>query len=173
VVPRRASLDEALSHLETPWATSPFAEASRELLLVGRKSISKQLKDYDLRAEELAAEDDASWVVTHGEPHGANFVTTASGEMHLIDWDTVCLAPRERDTWLIVGDSPDALRAYQLAAGPYTPDRDLMDFFALRWLVADLAVYVRRLYQPHTGSDDDKRALDALTNYIVPALTAR
>jgi spectinomycin phosphotransferase len=46
-------------------------------------------------------------VLTHGEPHPANLLS-AGGSLLLIDWDTVGLAPPERDLSLIIGEAGEA-----------------------------------------------------------------
>ena len=66
-------------------------------------------------------------VITHGEPHPANLML-AAGRLALIDWDTVALAPPERDVSLIITGTEGADR-YQEAAGrdstpPYSPSTD-------------------------------------------------
>ena len=44
---------------------------------------------------------DCLWVVTHGEPHPVNVMQTDAGRV-LIDWDTVAIAPPERDLWMVI-----------------------------------------------------------------------
>ena len=39
--------------------------------------------------------------MTHGEPHAGNVMRTDEGRL-LVDWDTVALAPPERDLWMLV-----------------------------------------------------------------------
>src|SRR5438552_3569247 len=46
-------------------------------------------------------------VITHGEPHPANLMSVG-GRLALIDWDTVGLAPPERDVSLIAAGPADA-----------------------------------------------------------------
>ena len=42
-------------------------------------------------------------VVTHGEPHPGNVLRMQAGGLRLVDWDTVRLAPPERDLWMVFG----------------------------------------------------------------------
>jgi thiamine kinase-like enzyme len=65
-------------------------------------------------AEQVGALSTA-WVVTHGEPHPANVIRTPGG-LKLIDWDTVQLAPAERDLWMVAGPSGDDFDRYCRAA---------------------------------------------------------
>ena len=93
------------------------------------------------RLDQLVRYLDASdvpLVVTHGEPHSGNIVRTAGGFV-LVDWDTVGLAPRERDLWLVGGG-----------------DLQLCELYRLRWRLDDLSWAVSMLH------DDPDVALTAL-----------
>ena len=71
--------------------------------------------DFD-RLVEATAPARAHPVITHGEPHPAN-VMSADGRLILIDWDTVALAPPERDVALVVSASDEGIDRYQQATG--------------------------------------------------------
>jgi spectinomycin phosphotransferase len=71
------------------------------------------LNHYDRLVEAVMASD-VPWVLSHGEEHSANVIETPDGRWHLIDWDTVRLAPAERDLEGFVVDGaiePEVLRA--------------------------------------------------------------
>ena len=63
-------------------------------------------------------------VVTHGEPHGGNFLHTGGG-LRLADWDTVALASPERDLWLFEDDGAGNWGVYVERTG-YAPSRDAL-----------------------------------------------
>ena len=95
-------------------------------------------------ADRLSAEAQTrggSWVVTHGEPHAANVIQTSEGRV-LVDWDTVAIAPPERDLWMLV-DRGDPGDLYVRATGRPINDAAL-DFFRLAWDLGDLAEYLSR-----------------------------
>ena len=83
----------------------------------------------------------------------------------LVDWDTVALAPPERDLWMLVGDTGDEATAYADATG-YQPDEVALDFFRLRWDLADLAAFTRVLRSPHRESEDTVKAYNGLTKCV-------
>ena len=66
----------------------------------------------------------------------------------LIDWDTVALAPPERDLWMVLGDSENDPTSYTDATG-HEPDGVAMDFFRLTWDLSDLADFLEVLRSPH------------------------
>ena len=62
------------------------------------------LRTYEDLARRVASREDR-FVITHGEPHAANAITAPSG-LVLVDWDTVLLAPPERDLWDMAEHEP-------------------------------------------------------------------
>jgi spectinomycin phosphotransferase len=164
-IPNWRDLDEALSDLTQPWTGGPYAERTRLALADARPAIEAQLARY-ARLTESVASSSQGWVVTHGEPHRANFIRSSDGTLHLIDWDTVRLGPRERDLWIVAGDDSDALAAYCTTAREYSPQPDAMALFELRWPLADVCVYVRRFRQPHGTSDDDEASWQELQHCL-------
>jgi spectinomycin phosphotransferase len=80
----------------------------------------------------------------------------------LVDWDTVALAPPERDLWML-GHSADELAAYADATG-HEIDQGALDFFRLAWDLNDVAESLNVLRSPHGESEDTAWAYDALTS---------
>jgi spectinomycin phosphotransferase len=85
----------------------------------------------------------------------------------LVDWDTVSLAPPERDLWLVV-DTPDEAARYEDATGRAV-DAAALAFFRLTWDLKDLAEYLKLLRTPHTASEDTRRALTGIVNCVTGA----
>lgn len=153
VIPCWSALTGALDDLARPWTGGPYAERTRMLLTDTQQSIRARRDRYDALAAELAASADA-WVVTHGEPGSANVIRTRGGSMHLIDWDTVAVAPRERDLVHILDGSAEVLAAYQRTAGPVTPRPAALELFTLWWALADICEFVQLFRHPHEDSAD-------------------
>ena len=160
-------MERVLDDLERPWESGPYAGRARSLLRESRSAILAAFTSYDRRAQALSA--DSRWVVTHGEPHSANFLVRHDSDLLLIDWDTVLLASPERDLWTIVGNDPAALASYQATTAGYTPDPGAMELFRIRWQLADLAVYVRSFRGPHGDSFDEQLAWRELQECVSEA----
>jgi spectinomycin phosphotransferase len=152
-IPGRAALMSALDELGRPWTGGPYAERTRTLLLETRHSLRVRFDRYDGLTATLEAAAEP-WVVTHGEPHSANVIRTPHGAVHLIDWDTVALAPRERDLAHFLDGSAEVLAAYRSTAGPVTPAPAGLELFALWWALAEVCGYVSLFRQPHPDSAD-------------------
>ncbi|HEY3562697.1 MAG TPA: phosphotransferase [Kribbella sp.] len=163
-VPGRDALLDALANLDRPWSSGPYAEPTRRRLAGALEHVHDRLAHYDSLVREVEASDDP-WVVTHGEPHSANVVRTTDG-LRLIDWDTVQLAPRERDLAAVLGGPADVLPAYQAEAGPVTPRPAAMELFEVWWSLAEIAEYANLFRNPHHDSEDSAESWRNLTMYV-------
>ena len=161
-LPGGHELESALRELNQPWSGGPLSKPARELLAPNASYVAELLALYDRLAAEVASRN-TNWVVTHGEPHGGNVMWT--GQTYaLIDWDTVAIAPPERDLWMLVDDNA-YLTAYIDATG-YAVDQVAVDFFRLTWHLADVSAFSSLLRSPHRQSADTEKAFEALTYYV-------
>jgi spectinomycin phosphotransferase len=161
----RGDLETALAGLGQPWTGGPYAEPARALLAGAAGPVRRHLETVDRRAHAITCAPEP--VITHGEPHPGNVIRLpagpADGGLMLIDWDTVGLAPPERDLWLVAAESGDELRRYtELTGRPVDPAA--VEFYRLRWALDDLSCFVRDLRAPHRrtpGAEDNWAGLEA------------
>ncbi len=162
-LPGREQLDSALREVDRAWTGGPLSEPAREALAGHASEVADLLGLFDrLRHAVIGAR--RPWVVTHGEPHAVNVMRTAEGHA-LIDWDTVALAPPERDLWMLVrgaGDDATADATAYVEATGHRPDALALDFFRLTWDLADLAAFITVLRAPHRDTEDTRKALAGL-----------
>jgi spectinomycin phosphotransferase len=163
-LPRRGVLDAALGGLDQPWPGGPYCEAVRELLIRTADQIRSLLARFDTLAERVAAR---ATVITHGEPHAANFMRTGTCAM-LIDWDTTGLAPPERDLWMIASDTGEELRHYTAVTGRAI-DPAALAFYRLRWALDDVSAFTARLRAAPRRTADAEHAWRALQETIAQA----
>ncbi|MEV4107985.1 aminoglycoside phosphotransferase family protein [Nonomuraea sp. NPDC049695] len=154
----RAGLEQALQEPGLPWLGGPYAEPARELIAEHAGALRRKLSEFDRMAANPGEP-----VVTHGEPHPGNLLR--SGERRLlVDWDTVGLAPPERDLWLVARDADDLAR-YADATGR-TPSRAALELYRLRWALDDVAEFVAWFRSPHGRTPDAEVSWTALTNTL-------
>lgn len=151
--------------MDEVWDTGPHAETARELLRVNVDTVAGRFEKYeDLVVSARAVRD--QWVVTHGEPHGSNVLTTVDGT-RLIDWDTALIAPRERDVWHLDSDDGSAAAIYYAAGGP-PADANLLDMYRLQWDLMEIAGYITLFCEAHEDTEDARESLRNLRHYIAP-----
>ena len=162
----RAALETALCELDRPWSGGPFAERARRELATRAGLVAGWLDEFDVLAARLAANGGAAAAVTHGEPHPGNFIRTGKG-LALIDWDTVALAPPERDLWMLADGAPGALGRYSELTG-VTADADAISYYRLAWTLYDIASYTADLRAAHQWSRDSEKAWTSLRLSLEP-----
>lgn len=136
----RDALDSALADLDTPWPDGGlYTEGVRGRLRPAAPRVRAALAGYDALVGKVRARD-APFVVTHGEIKPGNLLSTPAGPA-LVDWDTVLLAPPERDLWRLT--DPD-IAAYAARTG-HVVDPDARALYRARWDLTDIALYVADL----------------------------
>ena len=88
-------------------------------------------------------------MTTHGEPHERNLLDGPDGPL-LVDWESVKLAPRERD-----------LRQVGL-----TGDPRWIEMFDLEWRLDEISQYATWFEHPHGDTTDDRTALGGLRHEL-------
>ncbi|MDS1269707.1 phosphotransferase [Lipingzhangella sp. LS1_29] len=161
-IPGRHRLEQALDSTDVAWSGGPYAEPAREQLAEHAEAVRAKLADLD-RLTETAARPEAGLVVTHGEPHAGNLLHSG-GRQLLVDWDTVGLAPPERDLWLVAAE-PQDLDTYAQLTGR-KPDPSAMALFSLRWALSDLVEFVDWFGRPHAETDDTEQAWEGFTDTL-------
>jgi spectinomycin phosphotransferase/16S rRNA (guanine(1405)-N(7))-methyltransferase len=141
----------------------PYARPMALLLRENAEPVRRLLARYDELAA-LGRSQPARQVLTHGEPHPGNTMLTSAG-WRLIDWDTVLVAPPERDLWSLDPGDGSVLRRYAEATG-VTPLPSMLELHRIRWDLADLAVDVSRFRRQHTGSLDDDQSWNLLRSMV-------
>jgi len=162
---QRGDLESCLA--SDAWAGGPWSVPACRLVGDARPVLRACLKRLTLLGAAVNGSI-SRWVVTHGEPHTANVVHTPDGP-RLVDWETLALAPRERDLREVLGsaEGEEPWYAYVEAGGlpePLSPDT--VELFALQWHLGEVAEYSVRFSRPHQGTADDQRCFADLEDEV-------
>lgn len=155
----RGRLEAALRELNEPWSGGSLSEPARQAFSKHALDLVEFLSVADRLATGVERRG-GTWVVTHGEPHAGNLMRAATGYL-LVDWDTVALAPPERDLWWLA-DETDDIAAYAELTG-HGVDGEAVDFFRLAWDLNDVAEYLSVLRSPHVENEDTLDAYEGVT----------
>ncbi|WP_019202745.1 phosphotransferase [Tsukamurella sp. 1534] len=137
-----------------PWTSGPYGEPARKALRARLSEIATWAERHRELAERAA--ESGHWVPTHGEPHHANQLIVASGQV-FVDWESLRCAPPERDLL----DIPSHLRE-QRGARPWA-----VELFRLEWRLSEIAEYVDWFGLPHSGGADDDAAFAGLCEELM------
>jgi spectinomycin phosphotransferase len=152
-VPFADALDRQLAE---PWETGPYGEPARHALRARFDRIRNWAASYgELAHEALATRD--TWVPTHGEPHLGNQLVTSEGR-RLVDWESLKLAPLERDLRCLVDSGIGWARSYGLTE----PDWRMVEMFDLEWRLSEIVEYAAWFSHPHAGTASDTIAFEGL-----------
>lgn len=172
-LPRRDTLDvvlrdrlfESLEELGSPWTGGPFSEPVRELLSRESVSVREMFAAYDELAGVVRGSGDR-WVVTHGEPHAGNVLWITDDAFVLVDWDTVAVAPPERDLWDLGPLSSDEWHAYASSGGSQAVRPEALELYRLRWSLDEIAYYVALFRSEHRDDRNTRVAWSGLQRYV-------
>lgn len=135
------------------WTLGPYGERARTALRERLPEITKWTSDYLALAAET---EPARWVPTHGEPHTRNQVVTAEGT-RLVDWESVKLAPPERDLRYLVEQGWSEL---------CDADPRMVEMFDLEWRLDEISQYADWFEGPHSGTESDGVAIEGLLHEL-------
>lgn len=136
--------------LPQDWS-GPLGPAARQLVVEHLSQVGGWAREHE---RLLALADPSTYVVTHGEPHVRN-QWVARGRTWLIDWESLVLAPRERDLATLVHEGRDV-----------DHDPRMLRLFDLEWRLGEIWSFAQWLQGPHVGDDDDHTALGGLTEEL-------
>lgn len=135
--------------LRNGWECGPYGERAHAAIAEHIGAIQRWTAAYHQLAKRSLSH---SWVPTHGEPHTRNQLITDSG-LVFVDWESLTLAPRERDLRTLVDSGYVQL---------ITPDWAMIEMFELEWRLDELSQYSTWFSHPHDGTADDREAFAGL-----------
>lgn len=128
-----------------PWSHGPYGERSRTAVTAVLEDIGRWTERY----EELGRiARTRPWVPTHGEPGWHNQMITASGTV-LVDWESLKLAPAERDLRTL--DRGDHL---------------MLELFDVEWRLDEISQYATWFSGPHGDTEDDRTAFEGFLHEL-------
>jgi len=169
-LPHRAGLDAVLDGDTRPWGPGPFAEPARALVAGHAPAVRAALARHD-RLAAAARGRPERMVLTHGEPHRANTMTTPAGPV-LIDWETALMAPPERDLWSMAAEDDRIPQDYAARTG-VEPDPDALALYRLGWDLTEVAGYADLYRRPHAETEDTAHAWGYFEGYLEAVSSAR
>ena len=163
VVPWLDQLDRSMHYGSEGGSNGPHAAVASRLLIDNEAEIRRLIVRYRALVAQYLS-NPAPLVLTHGEIHPGNVMETSTG-WEIVDWDTVLLAPPERDLWQLAQGGGSVLRAYGDATGT-APTEWLLDLYGIRWDLAEVASFAAEFQAPHEDTEDSRKALEILRSVL-------
>ncbi|MFA5873516.1 MAG: aminoglycoside phosphotransferase family protein [Anaerolineales bacterium] len=164
-LPFEEPLLASLAGLEqVPDDARPGKVELREFILPRRKTILGLLA----RLHELGATSRAlnpPLVLVHSDMTPNNLLRTPQGDLFIVDWEGVMLAPAEHDLFIFAGEGFTTLLAeyYRLAGKPRLHP-ELFAYYFYRRNLEDITDFIIRILRENTTAEEDRFELDLLTS---------
>ncbi len=114
---------------------------------------------------------DHEHVICHADIHQANIMIDAAGAIHIVDWDEVVLAPKERDLmfFLVDAHANDAISAFMAGYGACQVDKLGLAYYRYDWVLQEFCDYGERLFLSTELSDRELQfSLDEFKRLFAP-----
>jgi spectinomycin phosphotransferase len=153
--------------------SEPVAAQLTALLRAKRAVIDRLI----LRAEQLASllqTQALDHVLCHADIHAGNLLIDANGSLYIVDWDTLIMAPKERDLMFIGAGIDDAWHntheqaLFYQGYGATEVDRRSLAYYRYERIVEDIAAYCQQLLLTDQGGKDRQEGLRQLTSQFQP-----
>ena len=154
-----------------------FAEPVAAELAVFMQSKRAVITDLVTRAEQLGnmlAQRSLETVLCHADIHAGNVLIEDSDTLYIVDWDTLIVAPKERDLMFVgagIGNvwrsSREAELFYQ-GYGPTEIDPMALTYYRYERIVQDIAAYCEQLLLTDVGGEDRAVELRHFVNSFLP-----
>lgn len=137
-------LEDFALHCTASREIAPIEQELHTLCDMHRATIHQALETLASLAPRLQ-HNAGDFVLCHADLHSGNLLRSPQGSVHLIDWDDVMLAPKERD-FLFVADPPshdsDPVSPFFHGYGSQSVDWQALAYFRWERIVQDLFAYI-------------------------------
>jgi spectinomycin phosphotransferase len=172
--PRWRDVVRALDRQVDTWHEGDSAAVALAVLWQMRHNAIRRVVE---RAERLAGSlgsASPALVVCHADLHGANVLVRADGELAIVDWDEVILAPKERDLMSVGGGlfgrwNPDMEEVWFYEGyGPAEVDPVVLAYYRYERIVADIAAWAEQILAGRGGPEDRENGVRQLASQFLP-----
>lgn len=165
-LPDADGLRAALTSTNEPWPAGPYGERARRLLVRHATGVTALMAAYDELVSRVRSSP-ARLVVTHGQPSAWNTLKTPAGFV-IVDWESVRLAPPERDLWELAEADSSVLAAYTEATGTAV-DPAALALFRMWYDLFEIADYICLFRDAHAETEDTAESWKNLEFFLRPA----
>jgi len=134
----------------------------------GMNKHTEELHNYWMEFVQLAEKCETkqgSFVLTHGDAAG-NVVMDLRGNVYIVDWDEIMLAPPERDNWFHLDPIAKItfLPEYRKYVPKYTPDKEFFKYYLYNRFFEDLYGFLEGIYDSSFPKEKRQSYLKGLNN---------
>lgn len=169
----REQVRTALRQTETPASGDPAAAGLAQLLRERRRSVEQLVGRAELLAGVLLRQP-PELCLCHGDIHAGNLLIDTAGRLYIVDWDTLLMAPKERDLMFIgagiggMWDSDGEAERFYQGYGAAAIDPTALVYYRYERIVQDIAVACELLLDSGAGGAGRITELAQLAGQFAP-----
>jgi spectinomycin phosphotransferase len=142
----------------------PFPEpiaAKVAALIREKRPVIDQLVGQAERLAKVLQQQPQEFVLCHADMHAGNILIDTSGVLYIVDWDTLILAPKERDLMFIGGglmnnvrSADEEIHLFYQGYGETKINPVALAYYRNERIVQDISVYCRDILLTDEGGED-------------------
>jgi len=155
----------------------PIAAKLATFLNARQAGISALIARTDQLAHALS-DQPLEFVACHADIHPGNLLLGDDQAFHIVDWDTVMLAPKERDLMFIGGGmgfhcqtAQEELDLFYRGYGPTQIHPGALAYYRHARVIEDMAVECELIFSSQAGREDREREFRYFTSNFLPGGT--
>ena len=127
------------------------------LIIKRNKVLGERLRHLDLQ-----------FGICHADIHTSNILVNKENKLFFIDWDSVMLAPRERDLFFYskgLEINKNILEGYD---NSFSGNKDLLSYYKYEWVVQEFADYGKQIFFSNYSEKQKEYALESFIELFNP-----
>lgn len=150
----------------------PTAAKLAAFLKTKRDEISKLVGQAERLGLALQSRS-LQFVLCHADLHAWNLLIDTSDTLYIVDWDTLTLAPKERDLMFVgagmgICDKAQQEALFYQGYGQTETDPIALVYYRYERIVQDIAAYCEQILLSDEGGEDREEGLQQLTSQFLP-----
>ena len=148
---------------------NPYQKQLLAALATHRSSILETMDRYDELGRSAVASQ-TSFVITHGDPTPGNLILDTEEQLHLIDWDGVCLGPPEKDLVSFTGERFEVVleRYLEERENDVSLHTDIFGFYIYEWTLNEIRDYSTKILFKNKDTQQNEYDWESLQDYLPP-----
>jgi spectinomycin phosphotransferase len=138
-------------------------EEALAIFWLARQDEIERIVETTVRLGEMLQAQPLARVLCHADAHTHNVLFDGHGRLHLVDWDGVILAPKERDLMFMLSsgtdehpDNRDAL-CFRDGYGEVDVNPIVLAYYRYEWVVQEIGDYGERVFLTKDTGDVTQR----------------
>ena len=163
--------------VETMSFDDPVSAALADLLKAQEPTISTLVRRAE-RLGEVLQKQPPQFVLCHADIHAANLLIEADSTLHVVDWDTTILAPKERDLMFVAGAQFGDERTpeqeeeiFYEGYGQTEVNAVALAYYRYERIVEDIATYSEEIFLTDPSNQDRAEGVRRVGNNFLPGAT--